>query len=120
MLIDAYCAENIDDARLEAELLYAFAVGVDRVNVIANGNSDPKDSDINNFESLLDRRLNHEPLAYILGHKEFYSLDFLIGPGALIPRPETEAIVDVVLRTINEHPPFNREVIASSSIAVKQ
>jgi len=113
MLIDAYCAENIDDARLEAELLYAFAVGVDRVNVIANGNSDPKDSDINNFESLLDRRLNHEPLAYILGHKEFYSLDFLIGPGALIPRPETEAIVDVVLRTINEHPPFNREVIVA-------
>tara|TARA_B100000029_G_scaffold510093_2_gene600816 strand:- start:1566 stop:2414 length:849 start_codon:yes stop_codon:yes gene_type:complete len=113
MLIDAYCAENIDDARLEAELLYAFAVGVDRVNVIANGNSNPKDSDINNFESLLDRRLNHEPLAYILGHKEFYSLDFLIGPGALIPRPETEAIVDVVLRTINEHPPFNREVIVA-------
>ena len=110
MLIDAYCAENMDDARLESELLYACAAEIDRVNVIADGNYNPKVKDLTKFELLLDRRINHEPLAYILGHKEFYNLDFLIGPGALIPRPETETIVDVVLNTIHEHPQFNQEV----------
>ena len=110
MLIDAYCADNIDDARLEAELLYGYAAGIERVTVIANGLDNPKNKDLEQFELLLDRRLNHEPLAYILGHKEFYNIDLLIGPGALIPRPETETIVEIALKTIYEHPQFNQEV----------
>ena len=75
MLIDAYCVDNIDDARLEAELLYGYAAGIERVTVIANGLDNPKNKDSEQFELLLDRRLNHEPLAYILGHKEFYNID---------------------------------------------
>jgi release factor glutamine methyltransferase len=49
------------------------------------------------FESLIARRIAREPLAYITGHKEFWSLDFEVGPGVLVPRPETETIVEQVL-----------------------
>jgi release factor glutamine methyltransferase len=49
------------------------------------------------FESLIARRVSREPVAYITGHKEFWSLDFDVGPGALIPRPETETLVESVL-----------------------
>lgn len=49
------------------------------------------------FESLVARRCSREPLAYITGHKEFWSLDFEVGPGVLVPRPETETIVEQVL-----------------------
>ncbi len=49
------------------------------------------------FDSLLARRLAREPLAYIVGHKEFWSLDFAVGPGALVPRPETETLIEQAL-----------------------
>ena len=62
------------------------------------------------FEALLDRRLAHEPLAYILGKREFYGLTFEVGPGCLIPRPETETLVEAALAAIREHPQARRLV----------
>jgi release factor glutamine methyltransferase len=53
--------------------------------------------DLKRFVNLVSRRLAHEPIAYITGHKEFWSLDFDVGPGALIPRPETETLVEQAL-----------------------
>ena len=55
------------------------------------------------FESLLLRRIAREPLAYITGRKEFWSLDFAVGPGVLIPRPDTETLIEEVLRTYPDH-----------------
>ena len=52
------------------------------------------------FEQLVQRRLRHEPTAYITGHREFWSLDFEVGPGALIPRPETETLIEEALRAL--------------------
>lgn len=52
------------------------------------------------FELLLQRRLRHEPVAYITGHREFWSLDFEVGPGVLIPRPETETLIEQALREL--------------------
>lgn len=49
------------------------------------------------FEALLDRRAGREPVAYLVGHKEFWGLDFAVGPGVLIPRPDTETVVEAVL-----------------------
>lgn len=70
-------AAAIESSRIEARLLWQHA------------NSDP-----DAFETLLNRRLLHEPIAYITGHKEFWSLDFAIGPGVLVPRPETETLIE--------------------------
>ena len=49
------------------------------------------------FRDLIERRLRHEPVAYIAGHKEFWSLDFEVGPGVLVPRPETETLIEAAL-----------------------
>jgi release factor glutamine methyltransferase len=73
-------AAGIDSPRLDARLLWQFAR-----------------SDAALFESLIDRRCAREPLAYIVGHKEFWSLDFEVGPGVLVPRPETETVIEQVL-----------------------
>jgi release factor glutamine methyltransferase len=58
----------------------------------------PSDAEAQSAEELITRRLRHEPTAYLLGHREFYNIDLLVGVGALIPRPDTEALVEEALR----------------------
>lgn len=80
---------------LDAELLLAHALNKPRSFLYAH----PEHDFINNqFEKLLTRRLNGEPIAYILGRKEFWSLDLKVNPEVLIPRPETELLVELVLK----------------------
>jgi release factor glutamine methyltransferase len=79
-------AAGIDNPRLDARLLMAHAHG---------------DSTL--FESLVARRAGREPLAYITGHKEFWSLDFEVGPGVLVPRPETETIIEQAFARFPDH-----------------
>lgn len=93
-------AAGIDDARLEAEVLLARALGLDRTHVLASLHQPLDDDDVARFEALVGRRLRHEPLAYIVGHREFYGIEIECAPGALIPRPETELLVDLALQEI--------------------
>lgn len=109
-LVSARAADDIDEGRLEAELLYAEAAGWDRVHVLASGSEVPDTAVLGRFEALLLRRLAHEPLAYILGRREFYGLTFEVGPGCLVPRPETETLVEAGLAAIHEHPHARRVV----------
>src|SRR5215469_12731936 len=89
-------AAGIDTARLDARVLFAHVLGlgpeellgIDRVDSIQ----------IERFRSLVARRAAREPLAYITGCKEFYSIEFDVGPGVLVPRPETETLIDEALR----------------------
>ncbi len=103
-------ADDDAEARLEAELLYGEAAGLDRAQVIARGAEPPGVEAWQRFETLLDRRLGGEPLAYIRGVREFHGLSYLVGPGALIPRPETETLVEAALAAIREHPVVRRRV----------
>ncbi|MDP2328299.1 MAG: peptide chain release factor N(5)-glutamine methyltransferase [Dehalococcoidia bacterium] len=109
-LLLVHAAEDVDDARLQAELLYGEAAGLDRARVIAAGDRPADPAAIERFEAFVTRRLDHEPLAYILGRREFYGLTFEVGPGALVPRPETEGVVEVALAAIREHPRTHRLV----------
>lgn len=109
-LIAVRAADDLDEGRLEAELLYAEAAGWDRVRVLASGSELPETEVLGRFEALLVRRLTHEPLAYILGRREFYGLTFEVGPGCLVPRPETETLVEAALAAIREHPNARRLV----------
>ena len=109
-LLDAQAASDLDEARLQAELLYGEASGLDRVHVLAVGSEVPPTDVLNRFDALLERRLKHEPLAYILGRREFYGLTFEVGPGVLVPRPETETLVEAALAAIREHPNARRLV----------
>jgi len=90
---------GIESSRLDAELLLAKAAGVTREAVVI-GSIALSSAILKKFDELLARREKREPIAYILGHKEFYSLDFEVTPAVLIPRPETEFVVSAALECI--------------------
>jgi release factor glutamine methyltransferase len=92
-------AAGIDTARLDAELLMAAAAGVSRVEVLTNAVV-PSAEALSRYAAMIARRAAREPLAYIVGHKEFFSLDFEVTPAVLIPRPETEFLVSAALEAI--------------------
>src|SRR3990170_5219756 len=86
-----------DEAGLEAELLLAQVLGTDRTHLYQRlPDALPPDA-ATAFDALLRRRLAHEPTAYIVGHREFFGLEFEVTPAAIIPRPETETLVELVL-----------------------
>jgi release factor glutamine methyltransferase len=89
-------AAGVDSPRLDARLLLAHAMGVSRDDLIA-AIRPPSAAEAQHYESLIARRLAREPLAYITGRKGFWSLDLKVGPGALVPRPETETLIELAL-----------------------
>jgi release factor glutamine methyltransferase len=92
-------AAGIESSRLDAELLLAEAAGVTREAAIT-GSLDLSPATLKTFDAMVARREKREPVAYILGHKEFYSLDFEVTPAVLIPRPETEFVVSAALECV--------------------
>lgn len=98
---------NIPTARLDAELILCHMLGVDRAWLIAHGNDSltlaalsqkggERRGGLKEYgEKLLRRRLNREPLAYLFGVKEFYGREFIVNKNVLVPRPETEALVEL-------------------------
>jgi release factor glutamine methyltransferase len=87
-------ADTSDTARLDAELLMAEALGVSRSDMLLRRMHDDVPA---RFALLVDRRERHEPVAYILGHKEFYGREFKVGAGVLIPRMDSETTVGAAL-----------------------
>jgi release factor glutamine methyltransferase len=94
-----------DTPRLEARLLLAHALGVPRDDLIRDPH---RLIDTGAYETLLLRRIAHEPLALITGHREFWSLDFLVSPVTLIPRPDSETLVEAALAAFAGRPPPRR------------
>jgi release factor glutamine methyltransferase len=90
-------ATGIESAQLEARLLLGHVVGESQEAIIA-GRVAPNAAALAGYTAALARRMAHEPLAYILGTREFWSLDFAVGPGVLIPRPESETLVESALK----------------------
>lgn len=87
-------ANTSDTARLDAELLMAHALGISRSDMLLRGaDLDAPDG----FADLVERRSHHEPVAYILGVQEFYGREFRVSPAVLIPRGDSETIVDAAL-----------------------
>lgn len=82
-------------SRLDAELILANSLGKDRVFLHAHPDYELSETEKKQADSDLERRAKHEPLAYILGYKEFYGRNFIVSPDVLIPRPETEAIINL-------------------------
>lgn len=93
---------GIESPKLDARVLLAYALGIASQDV-ATGQRSISDSDRSVFQGLLERRLAREPLAYITGVKEFWSLEFDVGPGVLIPRPETELMLEETERLYRKH-----------------
>jgi release factor glutamine methyltransferase len=90
-------AVGIESARSEAWMLLAAATGRGRAALVAGAPETVSAEQQVRLDELVRRRLAREPVAYILGEKEFWSLRFEVGPAVLIPRPETETVVEAVL-----------------------
>ena len=90
-------AVDIPDARLEAEVMIMNVMRVPRHRIYAYQEEEVPEEAEKVLHELVERRLKREPLAYIMGHKEFYGVDLLVRPGVLIPRPETEGLVEQTL-----------------------
>lgn len=95
-------AAGIEDARFEAELLAREAAGVSRAAYFAGSALNAAEAE--RFAEWVERRTQREPAAYITGHREFYGRDFGVGAGVLIPRPETELLVELALSEIDRDP----------------
>jgi release factor glutamine methyltransferase len=107
-----------ESARLEAEILLAEVLGCSRLDLYVQWDRPVVEREKNAFREMLRRRGEMEPIAYIVGHKEFYSLDFAVGPGALVPRPETEFVVEEVLNNTGEDESFRMADIGTGSGAI--
>jgi release factor glutamine methyltransferase len=90
-----------DQARLEAEILLGAALGRSRAWLLAHGDERILDCDATDrYEAYITRRSHGEPVAYILGEKEFWSLTLAVSPDVLVPRPETELVVELALQRL--------------------
>jgi len=93
---------GISEARLDAQTLLAHVIERDRSFIIAHAVDSLLPAQVERFRSLVARRAAGEPLQYITGHQEFFKLDFVVTPDVLIPRPETELIVEAALELLKD------------------
>lgn len=83
---------------LDAQILLAYCIGRERQFLFAHPEYEPTDTEVDRFRLVVARRIREEPVAYITGVKEFWSLAFTVTPDVLIPRPDTEIVVEQVVR----------------------
>lgn len=89
-----------DTARLDAELLMAHALGVERDRLLLDGD---RLTLPDGFAALIERRMAHEPVAYIVGYRDFWTIQLEVGPGVLIPRPDSETLIEAALEHFPDH-----------------
>jgi release factor glutamine methyltransferase len=88
---------SLESARLEAELLLSHVLGLDRLRLYTDHDRPLNSGEINKYKEVISQRLSGKPLAYITGEKQFLNWDFYVTPDVLVPRPETEILIEMVL-----------------------
>ncbi|MGE0130698.1 MAG: peptide chain release factor N(5)-glutamine methyltransferase [Blastocatellales bacterium] len=96
-------AASVANDLLDAQTLLAEALGKDRTYLIINFNQQLAEEVLSKFQAMISRRAAGEPLQYITGHQAFFGLDFEVTPDVLIPRPETELIVEETIRLVQQN-----------------
>ncbi len=107
---DYLSKKGIDTARLDAELMLAYLLKIDRTRLYMNFDQPLNKDELANFKKLLERRAKHEPLQYITGQQEFWSLPFKVSPSVLIPRPETELLVEESMKELSKSFPEDESI----------
>jgi release factor glutamine methyltransferase len=95
-------AAGVTTARLDAEVLLRYAITRDRAWLLAHMQEELADDHRDSFERAVARRVRREPLQYITGRQEFWGLEFMVTPDVLIPRPETELIIESAVRSVRD------------------
>lgn len=93
-----FAQKGIENPRLDAEILLAHVLGVQRIGLYLQFDKPLKNEEVGGYRELVRRRGMGEPAAYIIGVREFWSLPFRVAPGVLIPRPDTETLVEEALK----------------------
>lgn len=101
---EALAHQDIEGSALESELLLRQVLGISRVQLYQDLDRELSSGEEADFGRLISRRLSGEPVAYITGHREFFGLDFYVDASVLIPRPETELLVEKALSLARERP----------------
>ncbi|MFC2021041.1 peptide chain release factor N(5)-glutamine methyltransferase [Chloroflexota bacterium] len=109
---------DIEDPPLESELLLRHVLEIDRVRLYLELDRELNTDLYEKFWCLIQRRLNHEPTAYITGHREFYGLDFHVDSSVLIPRPESELLVEKAIELARNRPLFTIAEIGTGCGAI--
>lgn len=95
---DSYFKDHsIDSPRLTAELLLCFCLGIQRLDLYLQHDRPLEKQELAQYKALIQRRIQHEPVAYIIGEKGFYESNFQVKQGVLIPRPDTEVLVETAI-----------------------
>lgn len=107
-LANVFRNHRIDTPDLDARLLTGYALGLDHTGLVAAGTHSLSQAEADRIADLGRRRLDHEPVARILGRKEFWSLTLAVTGAVLVPRPETESVVETALAAIDANGPRSR------------
>jgi release factor glutamine methyltransferase len=105
---DFFARARLEDPRLSAEILLGHALGCDRVGLYTRFDYQPTKEQLAAFRELIRRARRFEPIAYLIGRKEFYSLRFKVAPSVLVPRPETEVLVSEAVAHLRKLPHAGR------------
>lgn len=97
-------SHHIENPRAAAEILLAYVLKTDRVSLYVRYDQPLGKQELQQFKSLIQRRIQREPVAYITGIRGFWSMDLQVNPDVLIPRPETECLVEAVLEDLSGNP----------------
>jgi len=97
LVAQAFRLAEIDDPQVDARILVGHALRLDRVQLMAQSDRLLEAREVKAISALAARRLRHEPVARIIGHKDFWDLTLAVGPDVLVPRPETETVVETAL-----------------------
>jgi len=106
------------DPRLEAELIVSEATGIPRLELLLDRTRKLKPSQMGKARAFLSRRIRHEPLQYIFGMAYFRNLVMVVGPGVLVPRPETETLVELAMKLAPENSKVLDIATGSGAIAI--
>ncbi len=93
---------DISSANLDASILLAFTTGVRREFLLSHDDREVSAQQLENYNALFERRCAGEPIAYLIGEKEFYGIKFKVNSNVLIPRPETEELVELVVNSVDK------------------
>ena len=95
--IDRFAAASVGSPRMNAEMLLMFTLNCDRAHLFAHPERELTNEEQSRYEEAITQRVRGVPAQYITGHQEFWSMDFIVTPAVLIPRPETEHVIETVL-----------------------
>ena len=112
---DYFRDKGVSEPRASAEVILAHALGLSRLDLYLRYDQPLSAAELSRFKALMVRRREGEPVAYLTGHREFWSLDFLVTPAVLIPRPETEILVSAAIEATKDFQPKNSPLWGSGN-----